>query len=150
MSGKLLLAALLLCAAWGAAHPEEQWFLITEPELRSIEEYKRSSEAEKQSWRSQLRQLSARAGSLEAESALLSGQLRNQREANRRLERSFSEYEAGQSRLLWQKDTQIAELEAESRGKDKALLRLVVAVAALGLGVAGFIAVKIVKLFRAA
>jgi septal ring factor EnvC (AmiA/AmiB activator) len=143
MAGKLLLAALLLCAAWGAAHLEEQWFLITEPELRSIEEYRRNSEAEKQSWQSQLRQLSARAGSLEAESAFLSGQLRNQREANRRLERSFNEHKAGQSRLLSQKDTRIAALEAEGREKDKALFRLIVAVAALGLVIIGYILVKI-------
>jgi hypothetical protein len=137
---------LLLCSAWGVLQAEEQWYLITEPELRSIGEYKRNSEAEKQDWLLQVQKLSRRAGSLEAESASLNSQLQDQRELNQKLTLSFNEYEQEQFRLMSQKDTQIVKLEAENKGKDGVIIRLIIALVAMGLGITGYIAVKIAKL----
>jgi sucrose-6-phosphate hydrolase SacC (GH32 family) len=144
----LLLPALLLLSARGVLHGQEQWYLITESELRSIEEYRRNSEAEKQTWLSQAQKLSVRAGSLEAESASLNSQLQNQQELNRQLTLSFNGYEQEQSLLLSRKDTQIARLETENEGKDRAIVRLVTALAITGAGIIGYSAFKILKIFR--
>jgi hypothetical protein len=46
------------------------------------------------------------------------------------------------------KDTQIIQLETESKGKDRAIARLVMAVAALGLGIVIFAAIKIAGKLR--
>jgi hypothetical protein len=144
------LLALLLCSAWGVLHGQEQeeWHLITETELQSIEAYRRASEAEKQSWLSQARTLSARAGSLEAESRALNSQLQNQRELNQSLTQSFNEYGREQSLLLSRKDTQIAGLEAENEAKGRATVRLAVAVAAMGLAIILYAAAKLAGIFR--
>jgi hypothetical protein len=131
----ICLSALLLCSVWAAAQAGEQWYLITEPELRSIEEYKRNSEAEKRDWLLQVRQLSAKAGNLEAESAILNSQLRFQREMNQKLAQLFNEYEQDQFRLMSRKDTQIIRLETENKGKDKLIVRLITASVLLGLGI---------------
>jgi hypothetical protein len=139
------LFALLLFSAWGVLHgqEQEQWYLIKESELQSIEAYKRSSEAEKQSWLLQAQQLSAKARSLAEESASLSAQLRFQREANQKLAQSFNEYEDGQLRLLLQKDTQILKLETGNKGKDTVITRLGIALGIMVLGIVGYSAVKI-------
>jgi hypothetical protein len=127
------------------AHPEELWYLITEPELRSIEDYKRDSEAEKRNWLLQVQRLRARAGNLEAESVNLNDQLQNQRELNQKLTQSFNEYEQEQFRLMSLKDTRIVRLETENKGKDKIILRLVIVLVITGLGVIGYSAVKVSK-----
>jgi hypothetical protein len=132
-SSFLLFALCLLSVVPDAA--ANQWYLITEPELRSIEEYKKTSEAEKQTWLLQVQGLRTRAGNLEAESMSLNGQLRNQRELNQKLTLSFNEYEGDQSRLMSQKDTQIIRLEVENERKDTVIFRLIIAVILLGLGI---------------
>ena len=142
------LLALLLLSAWGVLHGEEQWHLITAAELRSIEAYRRSCEAEKQSWLSQARTLSARAGSLAAESASLSAQLRSQRELNRKLTQFFIEYEREQSLLLSRNGMLLAELKAESEGKNRAIVRLAIAVAAMGMAIILYAAAKLAGKFR--
>jgi hypothetical protein len=86
---------------------------------------------------------------LEAESASLNRQLRSQQELNQKLTLSFNEYEQEQSLLLSRKDTRIARLETENEGKDRAIVRLVIALAIMGLSVIGYGAVKIAKIFRA-
>jgi hypothetical protein len=144
----IFLVMLLFCCVWGVAHPGEQWYLITEGEVRSIEEYKKNSEAERQTWLLQVQGLRTRAESLEAESASLNGQLLGQREANRRLTQSFNEYEAEQSRLMSRKDTRIIKLEADNEGKDSLIVRLIIAVAALGLVVIGSIAFKVCRFLK--
>jgi hypothetical protein len=144
----LFLSALLFCSAQGVLHPQEQWYLITELELQSIEAYRKNSEAEKQAWLLQVQNLNRRAGSLEAESASLNVQLLNQRERNQKLTLSFDEYEAAQSLLLSQKNTQIIKLETENEGKGKMIVRLIIAVVALGLGIIIPIMIKIIKTFR--
>jgi hypothetical protein len=141
----LYFVALLLVPAALPAQEPEYWYLITETELRSIEEYKRNSEAEKQSWLLQVQRLSMRAGSLEAESVNLNDQLQTQRELNQKLTLSFDEYEAGQSLLMSQKDTQILKLETENKGKDKIIVRLIIVAVLLGAGIVSLIVMKIVK-----
>jgi uncharacterized protein YihD (DUF1040 family) len=103
----------LLCSASDAVHPEEQWYLIQESELRSIEEYRRISEAERLNWLSQVQSLSRRAGILETELVSLNSQLLNQRELNRELSLSFNKYEAGRLTQLSLKDGEITKLKEE-------------------------------------
>jgi hypothetical protein len=143
-----LFAAWLLCCVAGAAPGQEAWHLITEGELRSIEEYKRSCEAEKLNWLLQVSELRALADRLLSESESLNAQLKEQRELNRKLTLSFDEYERDQSRLLSQKDTRISGLETENRRKDAAIARLIIAVSALGIIIAADIAIKIYRMFR--
>ncbi|MDR0586185.1 MAG: hypothetical protein LBG26_02995 [Treponema sp.] len=80
----ILVAGLLLCSVAGALRAQEpdQWYLISETELRSIEQYKANSEREKLNWLSQLRELqtaaansAVRSAKLEADSASLNRQL---------------------------------------------------------------------------
>jgi hypothetical protein len=139
-SGRIFfLSALLLCHAWGALQAEERWFLITEQELQSIEDYRKNSEAERLNWllqvselRTQAGRLSGRAESLRTDSEHSNQQLRQERELNRRLTQSFNEYEAGQSLLMSQKDTRIVQLETENEGKDKIIFRLIITVILMG------------------
>jgi hypothetical protein len=143
----IFLSALLLLSAWGALHgQEDQWYLIRESELLSIEEYRRNSETEKLDWLSQAQDLRMRAGNLQAESTLLNSQLQSQREANRKLTQSFNEYEADRSLLMSRKDTRIAELEAESEKKDRLITKFALAVIALGLVVVAPLAAKAAKI----
>jgi hypothetical protein len=141
----IFLAALLLCCVWGAAHPQEQWYLITEPDLLTIERYRENSEKEKANWLLQVQKLSVTAGNLEAESASLNSQLQSQRELNRKLALSFNEYEQDQSLLLSRKNTQIIRLETENEQKDKVIARLIIALVTAGLVIIGFGAVKLLR-----
>jgi hypothetical protein len=146
----LFLLGLLLCSTWGALHgqEQEQWYLITESELRSIEDSRTNSAAEKQSWLSQVSELKSKARSLSWESALLNDQLRQERELSRKLRQSFNEYEAAQSLLLSQQDTRIVQLETESKGKDRTILRLIMAFVPLGLAVAGYIVFRVCRFLK--
>jgi hypothetical protein len=142
----LLFAFYSLCVI--VAVEAEPWYLIRESELQSIEAYKKNSEAEKQSWLSQVQRLSRRAGSLEAESAALNRQLLDQRERNRSLTESFNRYEAEQSLLMSQKDTRIGVLEAENEGKRRIIGRLVIAVIALGAAWLVYAARKVFRFLK--
>jgi hypothetical protein len=146
----LFLLGLLLCSAWGALHgqEQEQYYLITESELRSIETSRTNYAAEKQSWLSQASALKAKAGTLAWESALLNDQLRQERERRRKSEQLFNEYEAAQSLRMSQQDTRITILETENKGKDRVNFRLAIAVAVLGLPWVGLAAVKIAGKLR--
>jgi DNA repair ATPase RecN len=153
----LFLLALLLCSAWGVLHgqEQEQWYLIPETELQSIEAYRRSSEAEKQSWLSQARTLSARAASLAAESASLNRQLQSQRELNQKLTESFNGYETESLTTISMKNGEIAELKQEVADKTletetykgNAALLLAIIISLL-TAIAGYITFKVLRFFR--
>jgi hypothetical protein len=167
----MLVAFLLLVSVLGTLRAEEPgpWYLISETELRSIEHYRKTSEAEKQTWLSQAKELktiagnsetrSARleveSGNLRRESETLNSQLADQREQTRMLQRSFNEYEAGQLTLISLKNGEIADLkqaaadkalEAESH-KGKAVLRLAVIIVLLA-AIAGYAVFKVCRFFR--
>ena len=97
-----------------AAPAQERWFLISEKELSSIEEYKYSSEREKQSWLSQVQTLRARAERSERDSANLNSQLSQAREQNRKLEALFSESESEWLTRLSLKNGEIEKLKQEA------------------------------------
>ncbi|MDR2607578.1 MAG: hypothetical protein LBC57_04230 [Treponema sp.] len=86
-------------------------YLITEAELRSIEEYQAASEREKQSWLLQVQELKAKADSLHRDSGSLSNQLSEARKQNRNLEQSFNEYEAENLITISLKNGEIADLK---------------------------------------
>jgi hypothetical protein len=167
----LLLVSLFPAAAALRGEEADRWYLIAEAELRSIEQYREQSETERLDWLSQahvlriqaetskqeadgLRKLSA---DLRTESASLNAQLAREREANRTLEQSFNEYEAGQSALISSRNGEIAELQAElaartlesEQHKSTGRQRLIIIAVLAGAWVL-FIALKIcraVKLF---
>jgi DNA repair ATPase RecN len=121
----LLLLVLWLCIAWDALHSQEQnqWYLISETELQSIEKYKNSKEAERQN-------LLLLASDLKTQSATLNKQLSEQRETNRKLTKSFSEYEAAQLTLVSSQHGEITKLKQEMETyKRKAAMRLVIIIA---------------------
>jgi hypothetical protein len=66
----------------------------------------------------------------------------------RKSEQSFNEYEAGQSLLLSQQDTRITILETESEGKDRTIVRLIMAIVPLGLAVVGYIALRVCRFLK--
>ena len=151
-----LLCALLLALAAGAPLAEEPgpWYLISEAELRSIEQYKETSEREKQGWLSQASALRIRAEKSEADSSLLNNQLAEARAQGRKLEASFSEYEQDQLIQTSLKNGEIADLKQAAAGKAletekykrKADVRLVIIIALLVV-IAGYIALKVCRFF---
>jgi hypothetical protein len=144
------LLGLLFCSVWGALHgqEQEQWYLITESELRSIEDYRTNSAAERQNSLSQVSELKAKSGNLESESMLLNDQLRQERELRRKSEQLFNEYEAAQSLQMSQQATRIIQLETENKGKDRTIVRLIMAVVPLGLAVAGYIVFRVCRFLK--
>jgi 23S rRNA pseudoU1915 N3-methylase RlmH len=104
----LFFALYLPCAVRTAE--AEQWYLIQEPELRSIEEYRKKSEQEKQTWLLQVSEL-------KADSKSLNDQLQNQRELNQKLTQSFNEYEQEQLTRLSLKNGEIAALKENLTGE---------------------------------
>jgi hypothetical protein len=152
-----LLLALLFFSVVGALRAGEPepaadtpMYLISETELRSIEEYKRASEAGKQTWLSQVQELKAQAANLQKESAALNDQLWNQREQTRTLRRSFNVYEAENLTTISIKNGEIADLKQEAAAyKGLARSRLVVIIA-LGAAWVVFIVFKIRRFFKTA
>jgi hypothetical protein len=134
------------------AEEPDNWFLISETELQSIERYKASSEREKQSWLLQVQKSQETADRLQASSTSLNSQLSQAREQNRRLEQSFNEYEAEQLARLSMKNGEIVDLKAEAAneklGKEKYrgkyTATLIAAIALAGAWVV-FIAAKIYR-----
>jgi hypothetical protein len=145
----LLLALLLSCAA-GVLRAEERetWYLISETELRSIEAYLTKSEAERHTWLLQVQELKAQADSLRADSESLNGQLARAGELNRKLEKSFNEYEAESLMTISLKNGEIAGLKREAAAcRGTARGRLIIAIA-LGAAWIVFIAFRICRFFR--
>jgi hypothetical protein len=156
-----LLIVFLLCSLFfcilGALRAEEpdQWYLISEPELRSIEQYRKTSETEKQTLLLQVKELKTIAGNsetrsarLETESGNLNRQLAQAREDQRRSAQSFNELEAGWLTTLSLKTGEIADLKLKAENyKGKAAARLVAAIALGGAWLA-FFAFKICRALR--
>jgi hypothetical protein len=160
----ILLFGLLLSCVVGVLRGEEpdRWYLISEPELRSIEQYREKSEAERQSWllqagelRTQAEKLSARATTLQAESVTLNNHLSAAREAQRKSEHLYEQSEAERLTQLSLKNGEIAilnqylsdqKIETE-KYKGKSLARLIIIVA-LGVSIVGYIAIKILRFLR--
>lgn len=152
-----LLLALLLTSVVGVLRAEEPgpWYLISETELQIIEEYKTKSEAEKQTWLSQVQELKTQVTGLRKESKTLNNQLADQREQTRMLQRSFNEYEAENLTAISSKNGEIAELKQEvadktleaATYKGKAALRLVIIISLLA-AIAGYTTFKVLRFFR--
>ena len=85
----------------------QEWYLISEPELKSIETYKEKSEHEKQSWLLQVQNLNQQVKKLKEQSTNLNqqvqdlnNQLQNQRQTNNLLEKSFNGLEKERFRQI--------------------------------------------------
>jgi hypothetical protein len=166
---RVVLIVFLLCSLFfcllGVLRAEEQpdlWYLISESELRSIEQYRKTSETEKQTLLLQAKELrtiagnsAARSARLETESANLNRQLAQAREDQRRSAQSFNGLESEWLITLSLKNGEIADwkqraadqtLKTESY-RGKALARLIVAIA-LGVAWLIFIVVKVLRTFR--
>jgi len=152
---KFLYPLLLLFCLGVALRAEEQWYLISETELRSIEQYLEKSELEKLNWQSRAEKLRIRAESLETDSASLNRQLEQARETQRRLEQSFNEYEADRLTLVSSKNGEIAglkeEIAAEKLAREKykgqALSRLIIIIA-VAVIIVLYIAFKVCRFLR--
>jgi hypothetical protein len=160
----ILLVGLLLSCVAGVLRGEEfdRWYLISEPELRNIEQYRENSEAERQDWLLQVRELktiaessSERSGRLEAESVTLNNQLSAAREAQRKSEQLYERSETERLTQLSLKNGEIGDLkqnlsdqkiEAEKH-KGKSLARLIIIIALAASWIV-FIAFKICRFFR--
>jgi predicted nuclease with TOPRIM domain len=160
-----LLLAFLFASVVGvlrAGEPDMPIYLISETELQTIGEYKRNSEAEKQTWLLQVQILKAQADSLSTqamnlrkESETLNGQLRNQREQNRMLQQSFNEYETENLTTISMKNGEIADLKQTTADKTLEAAaykgisrnRLIIIIALAGSWIV-FIAFKVCRFFR--
>jgi hypothetical protein len=159
----ILFAGLLLASTADAPQAEQQgWYLISEPELRSIEQYRERSEAEKQSWlsqanglKAQAERLNARAANSLAELEALNQQLSEVREAQRKSEWLYEQSETEKLTLLSLKNGEIAglkqtaaekALEAE-KSKGTAFKRLI-AIIALAGAILAYTAYRIYTFFR--
>jgi len=141
-----------------AEQPEERWYLISETELRSIEEYRTQSEREKADWLLQAQGLKlraenseARSARLEMDSGLLNSQLSQAREQNRKLEISFAELDAERLTQLSLKDGEIADLKqevaaerlAKTKYKGSSATRMAIIIALAG-SIAAYLIIKLV------
>jgi len=130
------------------AEEQEAWYLISEPELRSIEALLEKSETDRQNWESQARGLKSAA-------ANLNGQLAEERRQYKALEQSFNKYEADQLKRLSLKNGEIANLKnnvateklEKEKYKGQATSRLIIIIA-LGALIVFYIAFKICRFFR--
>ena len=96
MAKFLFLSLFLFCSF----HANPQNYIITEQEIQIIENYNRKLEMERQGWLRQAKTLNQQVKELRKESMTLnqqvealSSQLKNQREVNRKLEKSYNESE---------------------------------------------------------
>ena len=149
--------ALLFASAAAALQAEEPgpWYLISEAELRSIEQYREASEREKRNWLLQARLLNTEAGILHRESLDLNNQLAEARAQNRKLETSFNGYAQDQLIKTSLKNGEIADLKEKAatekqkatKAEGTAALRLVIIIVLAGVIVL-YIAYKVLRFFR--
>jgi len=154
-----LLALLLTSSAYAQAAPQAgepgMWYLISEQELRNIEQYLEKSEQEKQNWLSQAAKLRSRAENLEADSGNLNRQLTQAREARKRLEQSYAASERELLDRLSLKNGEIddlkqelsAEMLAKMNYKRQAALRLIVIISG-AVTICLFIAFKVCRFLK--
>jgi hypothetical protein len=158
----LLFFALFLSAVLPAQDTVAPWYLISELELRNIEQYKETSEAEKQNWLSQVQTLKtkaenseARSAKLAAESETLNRQLSTARETQRKSEQLYEQSEAERLTLLSSKNGEIAGLKEEltaeqlraEKYKGTALRRLIIIMALASL-IIGYFVIQILRFFQ--
>jgi hypothetical protein len=160
----ILLAGLLLASVVGVLHGEElsQSYLISEAELQSIERYRNSREAERQTWLSQASALNQRLRNSEERSAAheqtvsgLNSQLAAQQEVNRNLITSFNKYEKDRLILISLKNGEITRLKEEKaettleaeKYKGVSRSRLFIIIALTGMWIV-FIAFKVCRFFK--
>ncbi|MDR2194513.1 MAG: hypothetical protein LBP19_08630 [Treponema sp.] len=158
--------AFLVCAGvllrGEEAIKRNRWYLISEVELLNIEQYRENSEREKANWLSrvnglkiQAERLSERAVNSRAELENLNRLLSTARERNRILQQSYEQSEAERLTQLSLKNGEISALKQEVAEtalkvegyKKKAALRLIIIIF-LGVAIAGFITVKILRFLR--
>jgi hypothetical protein len=157
-----VLLVLLLPDVLPAQDTEETWYLISEQELQSIEQYKETSEAEKQTWLLQVQNLrtkaensEARSVKLEAESENLNRQLSTAREAQRKSEQLYEQSENEKLTLLSSKNGEIAGLKEKLAAekiqaeKYKGLsLEYLIIIMAMALVIIGYFVIRLLRLFR--
>ena len=130
------------------AEEQELWYLISETELRSIEQYRERSEKEKRSWLLQVREL-------KRDSASLNDQLVGAREQNRKLEQSYEKSKSEWLTRLSLKNGEIEGLKQQladkaletEKYKGQALSRLIIIIAG-GTIVALYIAFRVCRFLR--
>jgi hypothetical protein len=159
-----LFIGLFLASVAGVLHGGEtgQWYLISEAELQSIERYRNSREAERQTWLSQASALNQRLRNSEERSAAheqtvsgLNSKLAAQQEVNRNLITSFNKYEKDRLILISLKNGEIARLKEEKaeatleaeKYKGVSRSRLFIIIALTGMWIV-FIAFKVCRFFR--
>jgi hypothetical protein len=146
----ILFVGLLLSCAAGALRGEEldHWYLISEPELRNIEQYREQSEAEKRNWLLQVQEL-------KRDSVNSNAQLSAAREAQRKSEQLYEQSETERLMQLSSKNGEIAylkqnlsdqEIETE-KYKGKSLARLIIIIA-LAVSWIVFFAFKLCRFLR--
>jgi hypothetical protein len=142
------LLSLALCCAFVAALPAEEWYLITELELQSIEHYREISEANKQTWRLQVQGLKSRAENLQRTSESLNRQLVAERETVKNLMLSYEGLEQERLTELALRDGEIVELkQAVAIYKRQVALGLVISIS-FGAAIIGYISFLVVRFLR--
>jgi hypothetical protein len=146
----MLLIASLLCSAWGVLHGQEPdpWYLISEPELLSIENYKETSEREKESWLLLVQGLRQGSESLNA-------QLSQAREAQKKSQQLFEQSEAEKLIQLSLKNGEIANLKEKNgtletslaKSKGQTVFHRAVNIF-LGAIIVGYIAIKVLRFLK--
>jgi transposase len=133
----------------------EEWYLVPESEVRSLENIKASWEADRLNWLSRVQRLQTESSELRSISESLNDQLSAERQTTKNLTASFNAYEADQSRRMSRKDTELAAKDRELAGqrletekyKGKSGTRLIVIIALATAWIA-FIAFKVCRFPR--
>ena len=132
MAKFLFLSLFLFCSF----HANPQNYIITEQEIQIIENYNRKLEMERQDWLRQAKTLNQQVKELRTESMTLnqqvealSSQLKNQREVNRKLEKSYNESEEENYHKINSLSVELDKIEKkyhESKNRFMALLLIMI------------------------
>ena len=132
MSKFLFLSLFLFCAF----HANPQNYIITEQEIQIIENYNQKLEMERQDWLRQAKTLNQQVKELGKESMTLnqqvealSSQLKNQREANRKLEKSYNKSEEENYQKINSLSVELDKIEKkyhESKNRFMALVSILI------------------------
>ena len=144
----LLFLPCLLAAAALQAGETGPWYLISQSEVRNIEQYREKSEKEKALWLSQVQRLNCEANILHQESANLNSLLSQARERNRQLEKSFNGYEAAASLTISQQSMQISELKTKNEKQAGQIRMFWIIVITTGAAVLFFIVFKVLRILK--
>jgi len=123
------------------AQAQDRWFLISETELQSIEQYKITSEQEKQNWLLQVQ-------GLRRESESLNDQLGAARHNQMRLSELFNKYERESLTQIYLKNGEIANLKQELSGEKKVSTRRLFFILALAGIIVVYVGFKIYRFIK--